>query len=198
MHDTQTIQLVLTAVAAGALALQTIFMIVMTVIAMKAMNTVKKELEEYRSVVIPVAEKMKPIVDRVNTMVNDLAPRIDEIGTQVTAMSKSLREQTAELQLATHEIIDRTRKQANRVDGITTSVLNRVERAGEVMSDAVVKPMRQLSGIIASVKAAVDALREEPAPAPPAPQAPRVVSTRFSDGEPLGPRPTGTATPFRP
>lgn len=197
MHDTQTIQLALTAVTAFALLIQTIFLIVITVIALKAANKAKAEMNEYRAAVMPVLEKVKPIVDKVHKIVDDLAPKVDTISTQVTAISKSLREQTAEIQLATHEIVERTRKQAGRVDGLTNSVLSRVERAGEVMADAVAKPMRQVSGIVASVKAAVEALREQPEPVTP-PPAPRVVTSRYPDGETLGPRPTGTTTPFRP
>src|SRR6185437_16179733 len=136
--------------------------------------------------------KAKPIVDRAHEMVDKLAPKVDEITDQLTAMSKSLREQTDDIQVAATDIIDRTRRQATRVDGIMTSVLNRVEHVGVVVADSVAKPMRQLSGVIAWVKAAVETLREQPQPAPP-PPAPRVVPTRFTDGERYPtPRPTGT------
>ena len=74
---------------------------------------------------------------------------------------------------------------------LRASVLDRVERAGSFMSDAVARPMRQLSGLIASVRAAVETLR-----------GPDAVPTRVphytdSDHRP-GPRATGTTTPFRP
>jgi methyl-accepting chemotaxis protein len=205
MHDPQTLQLILTAVAAGALALQTIFMIVLAVIALKAIKTVREEMAEYRSEIIPLIDKIKPIVDKTREVVDKVAPRVDEITGQLTIISNSLREQTADIQAAANDIIDRTRRQAGRVDSMMTSVLNRVERAGEFVSGAVAKPMRQVSGLIASVKAAVDTLREQPQPTapPPPPPAPRVVPTRFSsEGEPLpGSRATGNAaplTPFRP
>jgi len=197
MHDTQNIQLMLTAVAAVALLIQTIFMIVIAVMLMKAIKTGRQELNEYRTAVMPIVDKIKPIVDKVQRVVDDLAPKVEEISTQLTVMSKSLREQTADIQVAANDIIDRTRRQASRVDNIVTSVLNRVERVGDFVSDAVAKPMRQMSGLIASVKAAVETLRE-PETVPP--RAPRAVPARYQpDGEHAsGPRPTGTATPFRP
>lgn len=197
MHDTQNVQLMLIAVAAGALVLQTIFMIVIAMTALKAIKTVREEMEEYRSTVIPILDKLKPLVEKSQQVVDLLAPRIDEISGHLAVITKSLREQTADIQVAANDIIDRTRRQASRVDGIMTSVLNRVERAGEVVSDAVAKPMRQLSGVIASIKAAIEVLREPPEPAPT--PAPRVVPTRYPEGERYPtPRPTGTATPFHP
>jgi hypothetical protein len=193
--NTATIQLALTAVAAGALAIQTIFMIVLAVMARKAIRTVREEMEHYRSHVIPVIDKTREVVE-------NLTPKIEQISTEVSAISKKVREQTADIQVAANDIIARTRKQAARVDGMTTNVLNRVEQAGTFVADAVAKPMRQISGLIASVKAAVETLLEPEVPT--RRTAPRVVPTpappRYPDGEKTmpGPRPTGTTTPFRP
>ena len=194
MHDTQTLQLILTAVAAGALLLQVIFMIVLATIASKAVKRVTEEMEEYRSSIIPVIDKIRPIVDKTKEMVDKAAPKVDEITTHLTAVSKSLREQTITIQGATEDIIGRTRNQAGRVDGILTSVFNGLEKAGTVMSDAVSKPMRQISGILASVKAAVESLREsETINAPPVQ---RAVTPRYDNGDsfpgarPASPTPT--------
>jgi methyl-accepting chemotaxis protein len=197
MHDNQNILLILAAVAAGALLIQTIFMVVFALTALKAIKAAREEMDEFRSAVIPVIEKIRPIVEKTQRIVDQVAPRVEEIGGHLSGITKSLREQTADIQVTTHDILDRTRRQASRVDGIMSSVLNRVERAGEVVSDAVAKPMRQLSGLIASIKAAVEVLREQPQPA--SPPAPRVVATRYPEGERYPtPRPTGTTTQFQP
>ena len=196
MHDTQTIQTAFIVVAAAALALQTIFMIVLAVMAGKAIRKVKEELEEYRAVVIPIFTQLKPMLEKTRELVDKLAPRVDEISEQLTVVTKAVRDQTADVQAAASDIIDRTRRQANRVDNIVTSVLNKMEHAGEVVADVMARPMRQVSGLIASIKAAVDVLREQPAPPPPAP---RVVTTRYADGETASTvRPISTTTPFHP
>ena len=67
--------------------------------------------------------------------------------------------QTADVQSAANEIIARVRRQASRIDTLMTNVLDAVERAGGFMADAVAKPMRQLSAILASVRAAIESLR---------------------------------------
>lgn len=189
MHDTQTIQLALTAVAAVALALQTIFMIVLAVIAIRAVKTVRAELDEYRSSAMPIIEKTRDLLEKI-------APKIEDTVKDVSEISKSLRTQTADIQTAANELIERTRRQASRVDNMLTAVFDCLERAGTAMSEAVAKPLRQLSGLIASVKAAVETLRDSEGvrsgaqrPAPP----PYPDVEHFS-----GPRTTGPTTPFRP
>jgi hypothetical protein len=57
------------------------------------------------------------------------------------------------------EIIKNTRRQAVRIDGMATTVLDAADRAVTLTNETVVKPMRQVSGILAAIKAVVDALR---------------------------------------
>jgi hypothetical protein len=54
------------------------------------------------------------------------------------------------------------------MDSMLTNTFNAVDRAAGFMSDTVSKPMRQLSGILASAKAVVESLRSGvPEPLPP-------------------------------
>ena len=175
----QTIILALVAVAALALVLQTIFLIVILTIARKAVRSLREELEEYRSSVMPVIEKTRELVQSV-------APKIEDAAGELAAITRSLRAQTADIQRAADDIIARTQRQAGRVDGMLTTVFDRVEQAGTFVTDAISRPMRQLSGVIASVKAIVETLRA--ADVPHRPEA----AYRYSDG---GGRAPGTRTP---
>jgi len=152
VFDVQTVQLVLVAVAALALLLQTIFLIAIVILARKAVRSLREEMEHYRSTVTPVIEKTRDMVERV-------APQIEEAAGELNTIARTLHAQTADIRMAADDIVDRTRHQVNRIDGMLTAVFDRVERAGTFMSDAVAKPMRQLSGVIASIKAAIESLR---------------------------------------
>jgi len=97
--------------------------------------------------------------------VERLTPKIDKTSDDLTALAHSLRIQTDELQTAANEIISRVRVQASRLDALMSDLLDGVDRASSFMADAVAKPMRQVSAVIASVKAAVESLRSaEPGP----------------------------------
>ncbi len=188
--DLQNTTLALAAVAALALLVQTIGMIVVLTMARKAAKNMREELEEYRSLLMPVIQKAREVVENV-------APKIERAAEDLSVITASLREQTADIQKAADDIIVRTQRQAGRVDHMLTVVFDGVERAATFMSETVAKPMRQVSGLIASVKAVVETLRDpesthrysQPSHSP----------SRYADGEPISsPRPTGSTTPIRP
>jgi len=186
--DIQNATLALVAIAAVALVVQTIGMLAILSIARKAVRDLREEMEHYRSSLSPVILKTREVVQNV-------APKIEQAADELTAITRTLRAQTADIQTAADDIIDRTRHQVGRVDHMLTSIFDRLERAGVFMSDAVAKPMRQLSGLIASVKAVVETLREPQAGHHPHP---RQGGSGFSDDEQQpGPRAV-TGAPFRP
>jgi hypothetical protein len=164
-NDPQTIQLALLGAAVLAICLQAIFLIAVLVVARGAVKSLREELEHYRSSIMPVIFKTREVV-------HNIAPRIEDAAADLAVITKSLRAQTADVQAAAEDIIERTRGQVSRVDGILTTILDRVEKVGVYISDVVAKPMRQLSGLLASVKAAVETLREVEPGQPPAPAQP--------------------------
>lgn len=174
------------AIAALALAVQTIGMIAVLLVARKATKNMREEMEQYRS-------SLMPLILRVREVVQNVAPKVEAAADELAVITTKLREQTADVQEAANDIIARTQHQVGRVDHILTSIFDRVERAGTFVSDAVAKPMRQLSGVIASVKAVVDTLRD--------PEGGHTVhdAYRYPDGEPVAPpRPAGTSSNMRP
>lgn len=182
--NTQNLLLALVAVGAFALLLQTLFVIALMVMIGRAVKRLKEELEQYRSTVMPLILKTRDLVDRIG-------PSLEDTANDLSVITRRLREQTAEIQSAANEIIDRTRNQANRVDSMVTSVFDRVERAGVFVSDTVAKPIRQLTGIIASVKAAVETFVEPHSGHHS--RAPLSGTLRYSDSEGIPePRTTGT------
>lgn len=186
--DVQNTILALVAVGALALVVQTIGMIAVAITARNAVKTMHQEMEQFRSSVTPIVLKTREVVQNV-------APKIEEAADQLNAIAKTLRVQTADIQTAADDIIDRTRHQVGRVDHMLTAIFDRVEKAGSFMSDTVARPMRQFSGLIASVKAVVETLRDpEAGHHPHSPQGP----SGYPDNErTAGPRAV-SGTPLRP
>ena len=150
--DNQTIELVFIGVAALALILQTIFLIVLASTISKAARSAIDEIESLRSSVMPIIYNTREIITRVS-------PKLEEAADELTALTRSLRAQTADVQFAASEVIGRVQRITARLDSMASTVLDSVERAAEFMSDTVAKPMRQVTGVLASVRAIVDALR---------------------------------------
>ncbi|MGA2570063.1 MAG: hypothetical protein ABSF23_06050 [Terracidiphilus sp.] len=150
--DNETIELALIALVALAMLTQAIVLLAAFVALRKAARAIDEKVEDIRSSVMP-------LVDKTRELLTALTPKIQQTTEDLGALAHSLRVQTGDVRFAANEIIARVRTQTGRIDALLTSVLDAVERAGGFMTDAVAKPMRQLSAILASVKAAVEALR---------------------------------------
>lgn len=156
--DTQTIQLILIAVVVLAMLFQSIVLMALFFAMRKAASAAKEQIDEVHSSVMPLIDHTRALLDR-------LTPKIDKTSDDLTALMHSLRIQTDDLQTAANEIIARVRSQATRLDALATGLLDGADRAGNFMADAVTKPVRQVSAILSSIKAAVETLRSvDPGP----------------------------------
>lgn len=155
--DPQAAQLIFAGVAALALLLQAIVLLAIFFGIRKAISTLREDFEDIRTSVTPFVKDAHDVFTRVS-------PKIEQTTNDVAALTHSLRTQSDDLKAASTDIIEKARRQAARIDTMTTGVLNTAERAATFVNEAVSKPMRQLSGILASVKAVVESLRTpEPA-----------------------------------
>lgn len=156
--DNQTIQLILIAVVVLAMLFQSIILMALFITMRKAARSTSERIESIYTSVTPIIDNSRALLER-------LTPKIDKTSDDLTALAHSLRMQTDDLQAAANEIIVRIRGQVGRFDALMTNLLDGVDRASNFMADAVAKPMRQVSAILASIKAAVETLRAvEPNP----------------------------------
>jgi len=150
--DNQTLELALFALVALAMLVQAIVLLAAFIAMRKAARSIHQKLEAFSSSVTPLIDNTRALVTRVT-------PRIEETADDIAALTHSLRVQTADIQFAANEIVARARIQASRLDGMLSHVLDTLQRTGNFMTDAVNKPMRQFSAILASVKAVIESLR---------------------------------------
>lgn len=154
----ETILLVIAAVVALALLAQAVVLLAIFIGTRKAITAAQSELAELRASILPFAKDAREFFVRV-------APKVEQTCSDMAALTHVARAQTTELQSVATEFIGRARSQVSRLDTMITNLMDGADRAGEFMSQVINKPMRQVSGILASVKAVVETLR---APEPPA------------------------------
>ncbi|MDR3751779.1 MAG: hypothetical protein P4K94_09880 [Terracidiphilus sp.] len=150
--DNQTIQLAIVAATALALLLQTIVLLAILITVRKTASSLKNEMEDLRSSVMPIIYNTRDLLVRVT-------PQVEATVEDLAQMAKGMRVQTEDLQASAREVVERLRAQASRVDSMLSSVLDAVDRTGDFLTEAVNKPVRQISGLLASVKAVVESLR---------------------------------------
>jgi len=155
--DNQTLLLAFVVITGAAVMLQAIILLFIYITVSKAARSVRDEVEDLRSALMPVIYNTRDLFTR-------LAPKVEGAVDDMVDITKGLKAQTAETQSAIAEILSRLRHQTGRIDTMMTGVLDGVDRAGGFITDAISRPVRQISGVLASVKAIVEALRAPSAP----------------------------------
>ncbi|MGB9407431.1 MAG: hypothetical protein WCA89_07835 [Terracidiphilus sp.] len=183
--DNQTILLALTVVIGLAVLLQTIILLAIFVSIRKAAGSIRLEVEKLRASLMPVIydtrdtlastrdtlAKTQEFLANAQGFLIRVSPRIEATASDLAEITHGLRTQTAQMQSSAMEILERVRKQSDRVDHMITSLLDTVDRAGGFVANVVSRPVRQISSILGIVKAVVESLRTPPTlrrPAPPA------------------------------
>ena len=140
----------------------------------KAVQTAKEQADEYRGKITPLIETgsqllatAKELAAATKTLINNVQPQVTSAVTEVANLTHDVRAQVTQLQISVDEVAHKARRQADRVDSMTTSVLNGLDRFGNFVNEAVHVPIRQVNGVVAAAKAVVEALRS---PAPPRPR----------------------------
>lgn len=140
------------AVTSVAVALQAFAMLGMFFALRKTAAKVEGLTEEVRTRILPT-------VDLVNSTVTDLKPRIETIVVNVSESSTLLKGQLERLDATVSDVVDRTRLQVIRADELINRTMDKVEDATEAVHKTVVSPVRQLSGLLHGVTAALEFLR---------------------------------------
>jgi uncharacterized protein YoxC len=157
----ETLELVFVGIAAVALATQAFILLAVFLGVSKAVKSAKDDIADMKSSVMPVVETARELLVRAGK----LAPKVESTVTDISDLTHLVRVQADDVSASVEEILGRVRNQASRVDGMFTGTLDAVDKASEFVSRAVSKPIRQISGVLASIKAFVETLQE---PLPPA------------------------------
>ena len=91
-----------------------------------------------------VLTSAQEFVSSAQGVLNRMTPKIEAATGDLAEIAQGLRVQTAEIQSTAMEIVDKVRKQGNRLDEMCTGLLNTVDRAGGIVTNAVSAPVRQI------------------------------------------------------
>jgi hypothetical protein len=148
----ETIELACIALGALALVMQAIALLSIAIGISKSTKQMKEQVEEMRSAVMPIVDTTRELLVR-------LTPKVESTVTDVSEMAHKLRAQLAEVEVAVNEILVRVQKQTSRLDTMFSGTLDAVDKASVFVAETVSKPVRQLSGLLAALKAIVESLQ---------------------------------------
>jgi len=148
----ETIQLICIAVIAAAVVIQTVVLLGVLAGVGKALKSIKGELDDMKTSVLPFMDTTKDFIAR-------LSPRVESTVVDVSELARVLRAQAANVEESVTEVLASVRAQTVRIDGMITDTLDTVDKASDFVNRAVSKPIRQVSGMLAGVKAVIESLR---------------------------------------
>lgn len=164
--DHETIELACIGVGALALLLQTIILLALYRGVSKTTKSMSEQIEDLRSSVMPVLDSTRVLVDSTREIVDStralsarLTPKLEAAVNDVAEMARVMRDQAADVEAVAGDVLERVRKQTGRIDAMFSGTLDAVDKASAFVTEVVGKPVRQLSGLLASVKAIVESLR---------------------------------------
>ena len=119
--------------------------------------TVKKTTARMETLADQVATRAIPLMDSAKTILEDSAPKLKEITSNLVDATGTLKGQVDRMDGTVNDLLDRTRLQVIRVDELVSRTLDRVEETTELVQATVVSPVKQISGIVQGLSVGIGA-----------------------------------------
>jgi methyl-accepting chemotaxis protein len=110
----------------------------------------------------PAVDKLTAILTTTHQILEETRPRIAEVSTEAVAITKSGREQVERLGTLLHDASERAQARLAQIDHTVDNTVEQVEKAGETVKSAVMRPVREVNGIAAGISAALATLAGRP------------------------------------
>jgi uncharacterized protein YoxC len=160
--DHDTLELLLIAVTAICILVQTFVLCAVFASVHKAIKSLSAQADEFRSSAMPVIHTTREFVQRIAPKVEETAKNMAEMSQTLkknaTEISETIKDGTTQVSASATEIAQRVNAQTTRIDSMVSGALDSLDHAAVFVVDKVNKPIRQLSGLLAGVKAAVEVL----------------------------------------
>ena len=127
--------------------------VVQTVLVLAMSRVIQSQL-------MPMLESLTPLVAGVRRLVDENGPKLSQMATEAGEMTKSLRQQVDRLSEVVKDATDRARAQVARIDGAVDQTVEQVQHASETMRHAMLKPVKQVDGIVHGIRAALSVVAQ--------------------------------------
>jgi tetrahydromethanopterin S-methyltransferase subunit F len=145
-------------VITGAVGIATLCILIMAVVALVMYRIATKlqgKVEDLTGKAAPIIDTVRELARENSPKVSAIATRAKEIADNAKDISDVAKDQAHRFAEVGRDIADRTKAQVARVDAAVDDTVDQVQMAGSNLKVAAMKPVREASGVLAGVKAAV-------------------------------------------
>ena len=187
MHDQTNILLALTIIIGVGVLVFVGVLLALAVMALKTRTKVLALIDRVEGVVMPhlgpitaqvhsvvdhVSPKIKkvsddvtphiaPMVAQVHSVVDDLSPKVKHMGSNLSAVSDTLRAEAQHITASVGDVVERSHQQAARVDQMLSSTLSGIGHAGAAVQEGLAVPFRHISGVVEGLRVGLSTLRRK-------------------------------------
>lgn len=151
--------IVFTAITAVAVVLQVLILLGIWIAVRGSLKKLHRTADELKV-------KALPAIATAYDLLNDLSPKLKNTAGNLNEVSNTLRTQTGQWNTALNSLLEKTTKQVNRADAMTSAALDAVENVAKALETAVEVPAQRISRMARGVRAGFDVLfGKKPVPA---------------------------------
>jgi ABC-type transporter Mla subunit MlaD len=108
----------------------------------------------------PIIDRFQAIVETTSRILDENRPRVAEITAEASVIAKTVRQQTEHIDQFLDDVNARARVRVAQIDHAVDETIGQVEQASETVKSAVLRPAKEVNGILNGVKAAVNTYAE--------------------------------------
>jgi ElaB/YqjD/DUF883 family membrane-anchored ribosome-binding protein len=145
-------------VIAGAVILACIAFIVQSVVSVLLYRVARNT----QTKLTPLVDRAEPILTTTRQILEENKPRIAEISVEAVEIAKTARLQTDRIADLLAESSERAKARLAQIDRTVDETVEQVEQVGGAVKTAVMKPVKEVNGLMAGMKAAISTLASGP------------------------------------
>ena len=129
--------------------------------ALKLKRDLLKSIDSLKAT---VQARARPVVASTNDFIREMTPKIKSITDDAVEISHTVRAQVTDLDSTLSDVTAKARAQADRVNGMVSSTLEKTSTVASAVEKNVKMPFREVAGIVAGIKAGWNVLTRPTAP----------------------------------
>lgn len=139
---------------AVAVAVSSLSLLVQAVAAWRVYQVVKKLQEDVR----PLIPTARALLEQAETTLREAVAELQESAGKAKGLMAAVQQQVEGIGRAREELAAQWRVQSERLDLVLEDIIGRVQEVVGVLHGTVTRPVREVTGMVAGVKAALQTL----------------------------------------
>lgn len=156
IFQNETLLIIFVGATCAAVLLQALVLFGIYISVRRSARLITDATDELKTTVMPMVHSTRQLVDKIY-------PEIVTVTSGMAELTTNVRKEAAQINVSPAELINGIKRQVQRIDSMLTVGLDRIEQAGSALETKVAAPVRQVNGVLAAIKATIDAYRSYPA-----------------------------------